>query len=73
MRQPPAAELQADLAAALAEGIPPGRLAIYSLEGILEKPDPDAWVALPAPRAAPIAEIDYDARGVFGSLDLLGN
>jgi len=68
-----AADLQADIAAARAEGIAPGRIAIYSLEGLRDKPDAEAWLALPEARAAAIADRDADARGVFQSLDLLGN
>lgn len=67
-----AAELQADIAAALAAGLDPGRVALFSLEGVLEKPDGPAWVALPAPRAAEPTTADEDAREVFRTLDALG-
>ncbi len=70
---PDAAALVADIAAARAEGIAPGGIGIYSLEGLTDKPDAEAWITLPAPRAAPITELDSSARGTFQSLDLLGN
>jgi hypothetical protein len=68
-----AADLQGDIAAARAEGITPGHVAIYSLEGLDGKPDAVAWVTVPAARAAPITDPDDRARSIFGSLDLLGN
>jgi hypothetical protein len=72
MGLPGAADLQADLGAALAAGIAPGHLAVYSLEGLDGKPDAAAWVALPAPMAVPASPTDDQPRATFRTLALLG-
>lgn len=64
-------EMQSDIAAALAAGIEPGRIAIYSLEGLRDKADRSDWVRLPAPRAAPPTATDEGARSTFSLLDSL--
>lgn len=67
------AELQADIAAALAGGIPPGNVALFSLEGLAGDPDAAAWVAVPAPAAASPTANDEEVRETFRMLDLLGS
>lgn len=68
-----AAELQSDIAAALAEGIAPGHVAIYSLEGVLDKADAPAWLRLPAPMAAVPTTTDLEPREQFQQLDALAH
>jgi hypothetical protein len=66
-----AAELQADVAAALAEGVSPGRVSIYSLEGLLEHNDAPDWVAVPEPAAAEVDASTEEIRSLFQDLDAL--
>lgn len=66
-----AAELRADVAAALAAGIPVDRLAIYSLEGLDAKDDAADWLAVPAPLAPPADPATDELRGLFATLDAL--
>ncbi len=66
-----AADLQSDIAAALAEGITPGHVAIYSLEGVIDKADAPAWLHLPAPAAATPTPGDLEPREQFQQLDAL--
>ncbi len=68
---PDAASLQSDLAAARAANVQPGRLAVYSLEGLDGKPDAPAWIALPAPLAATPSPADDQLRATFRTLALL--
>lgn len=68
-----ATALQGDLAAALAAGIPPGRIQVFSLDGLLEMDDRDQWVTLPTPVVAPVDASTLDMRELFFSLDLLGD
>jgi hypothetical protein len=70
---PDAAALQSDIAAALGVGIPPGRISIYSLEGLADKPDADAWVQLPAPQTLDVLGADDHIRTIFHLMDQLGN
>lgn len=66
-----AAELQADIAAALAEGLAPGDLAIFSLDGLRRVEDDAAWVQLPAPRPAAPSAADAAVRDLFRFIDAL--
>ncbi len=66
-----AAELQADIAATLAAGIPADRINIYSLEGLDEHPDPADWVVVPAPVAASPGADDVSLREFLAGLDAL--
>jgi hypothetical protein len=68
-----ASALQGDLAAALAAGIAPGRIQVFSLDGLFEMDDRADWVALPAPVAAPVDASTLEMRELFSSLDLLGD
>lgn len=68
---PSAEALRADLAAALAEGIAPGNIAVYSLEGLDGRPDPERWVTQPPAQRALPTEDDEEPRGVFRALDSL--
>ncbi|MFZ9887203.1 MAG: hypothetical protein ACO3JL_06850 [Myxococcota bacterium] len=64
-----AAELQADIAAAQAEGLAPGSLSIFALDGLRGVPDADAWVQVPPPAEATPSGADLDLRGIFRLLD----
>jgi hypothetical protein len=66
-----AAELQADIAAALAEGIPPVRINVFSLEGLVDRDDAAAWLAVPTPAAAAIDHSTEQLRELFAGLDVL--
>lgn len=66
-----AVELQADIAAALAEGLRPGALSIFALDGLRGLPDANAWVQLPPPVEAAPSSADLDLRGIFRWLDNL--
>lgn len=68
-----AAALQADFAAALDAGIAPGNVAIYSLEGLDDRDDAAAWVAVPEPAPAPPDPAAEEIRALFRDLDLLGD
>jgi hypothetical protein len=68
-----AAALQGDIAAALAAGLPPGRIQVFSLDGLFEMDDRAAWVALPDPVVAPIDASTLEIRELFSNLDLLGD
>lgn len=68
-----AAQLQGDLAAALAAGIPAGRIQVFSLDGLFEMEDRAAWVTLPAPVAAPVDASTLEIRELFNSLDLISD
>ncbi len=73
MGLPSAADLQSDIAAALAEGIAPGHVAVYSLEGVLGKADAPAWLHVPAPSAAAPLPSDLEPREQFQQLDALAH
>lgn len=62
-------ELQSDIAAALAEGIPQGRINIYSLEGVMEQTDATDWVVVPAANPVPIDANTDEIRNLFAGLD----
>ncbi len=66
-----AAELHADVAAALAAGISVDRIAIYSLEGLDEKPDAVDWLTVPLPLEPPEDPATDEIRGLFATLDAL--
>ena len=66
-----AAELQVDVAAALAAGSPVGRIAIDSLEGLDGKEDVADWLAVPAPLEPPADPATDEIRGLFATLDAL--
>ncbi len=66
-----AAELQADLAAALAAGIPLERVQIYSLEGLRDRDDAADWVATPTPVAAAVDDATLELRDLIAALDLI--
>ena len=66
-----AADLQADIAAGLAAGIPVDRIAIYSLEGLDAKSDVADWLAVPAPSEPEPDPATDELRGLFRSLDAL--
>ncbi|MFH2010814.1 MAG: hypothetical protein ABI333_29705 [bacterium] len=68
-----AADLQADIAAALAEGIPTGRIQLFSLDGLFEVTHPTDFVTIPTPAAAPIDASTLEMRNLFTSLDLIAN
>ena len=65
--------MQADIAAALAAGIPAGRIALYSLERLIDRPDAAEWVAVPGPEAAPADDLTGRARTLFRLLDATGD
>lgn len=64
-----AAELQADIAAALAEGLAPGDLSVFALDGLRRLPDRDAWVQVPAAVEVSPSSADLELRGLFRWLD----
>lgn len=66
-----AAELQADIAAALAEGMTPGDLAIFSLDGLRRVEDDAAWVQVPPARPAEPSAADLGVRDLFRFVDSL--
>lgn len=68
-----AAQLQGDIAAALAAGIPPGRIQVFSLDGLLEMDDRATWMTLPDPAAAPVDASTLEIRELFNSLDLISD
>lgn len=68
-----AAQLQGDIAAALAAGIPPGRIQVFSLDGLFEMDDRAAWITLPEPAASPVDASTLEIRELFNSLDLFGD
>ena len=68
-----ASDLQDDIAAARAAGIRVDQIAVYSLEGLDEHADPEAWVQVPAPVAAEIDSSTEEIRSIFGALDALGS
>jgi len=65
--------LQADIAAALAEGMSPGRVSVYSLEGLVGRDDAAAWVAVPEPAAAEVDPSTEEIRALFQDLDALSD
>ncbi len=67
-----AKELQADIAAALAAGIPAGRVHIYSLEGLDGRDDAADWVAVPLPEKASVDGSTKQIRALFSALDAMG-
>ena len=64
-----AGELHSDMGTALAEGIPVGGIAVYSLEGLFEHPDPEAWVVIPPMKSIPEDPMTVDVRQLFRLLD----
>lgn len=67
------AEMQADVAAALAAGIGAGRVAIYSLEGVIDRADAADWLAVPDPAAAEVCPATDQVRGTFAVLDAVAD
>jgi hypothetical protein len=63
-------ELQDDIAAALAAGVPVGGIALYSLEG-LDDVDAEAAATVPAPRSAEVDPAAAEIRSLFADLDAL--
>jgi len=64
-----AGELHNDVGTAMAEGIPVGRIAVYSLEGVFEHPDPEDWVGIPTIKSIPVDPMTEDVRQLFRVLD----
>ncbi len=65
------AELQEDIAAALAAGIPLHAINVYSLEGLLEHDDPAAWVRTPSPAEGAEEQPVESIRNIIQGLDEL--
>lgn len=68
-----AADLQADIAASLHAGIAADRINIYSLEGLDEHADAEAWIALPEPAPAIPGDDDLALREFLAGLDAIGD
>lgn len=66
-----ARELQADIAAALAAGLPPGSLSIFALDGLRRLEDAENWVKVPTAKVAEPSEADESLRAIFRLLDSL--
>lgn len=64
-------ELQEDIAAALAAGIPLQAINVYSLEGLLLHDDPPAWVGTPSATAGPEEPAVEQIRDIVQGLDEL--
>ncbi|MBI2890482.1 MAG: hypothetical protein HYY13_06815 [Nitrospirae bacterium] len=64
-------QLEADVRAAVAAGIPPERLHIFSLEGLISRPDPDPWFNwdLNNPSPPPTSATTTAVREFLSSLD----
>lgn len=63
-------DLQQDLAAALAAGVPPAHIHVYALDGIVARPPSEAWLEPPAAHAAPPAdEGTKEVRDTSAALD----
>ena len=68
-----AADLQADIAAALAAEVTVDHVAIYSLEGLDEHDDAAAWLAVPDPLVPDPDPAAADLRELFSNLDALAD
>lgn len=68
---PSPTELRADLEAGAAAGIPPDRINVFSLGGILDRPEPDAWLQplTESPAAPPEDEGTASIRSLIATLD----
>ncbi len=66
-----ASELQEDIAAALAAGIPLHAVNVYSLEGVLDRDDPEAWVQIPDPAQGAEEQPVESIRSIIQGLDEL--
>jgi len=67
------AELQADIAAALAAGVEVGATVVYSLEGTDGHADPASYFSVPTPQAAEVDPATEEIRALFATLDALGD
>jgi hypothetical protein len=68
---PDAQALQDDISAALAAGITIDRIQVFSLEGLFDKPDADAWVRSPQPQSFTASDADTALRALVAFLDQL--
>jgi hypothetical protein len=66
-----ASELQEDIAAALAAGIPLHAINVYSLEGVLDRDDAEAWVQIPPPAEGAEEQPVESIRNIIQGLDEL--
>jgi len=62
-------ELQADLAAALAAGIPLGQLDVFSLDGLVDREDAAQWIAEPEPAEPEPDPATEELRALLAALD----